>query len=139
LQHALEGIPDFPAQLALRGFETAHRAALLLQVGQRLQTVFGLELIQVGVGLAELGVHGGPSRVGNFAGGIVGHGGVFDQRIPRRILPLSILKRNFLAASDQTSDTPLERRGKSRREVRMGVLMAIVHKAGDLAQSQFAL
>jgi hypothetical protein len=45
LQDALPGTPNFPAQLALRGFETAHRAALLLQVGQRLQTVFGLEPI----------------------------------------------------------------------------------------------
>src|ERR1039458_3230620 len=65
----------------LGDFETAHGPALVLQIGQRLQTVFGLESIQASLGLAELGIQGGPSRVGNFAGGVIGHRGVLDQRV----------------------------------------------------------
>jgi DNA replication protein DnaC len=59
LQDAPPGPPDVPAQLSLCGFETAPGPALLLQVRQCLQPVFGLELVEVGVGLAELGVHSG--------------------------------------------------------------------------------
>src|ERR1035441_1242391 len=62
LQHALPNVPDFLAQFSMCGCESAHGPALLLQVGQRLQAVFSLESIPVGVGLTELGVQGGPGR-----------------------------------------------------------------------------
>ena len=45
LQHALPSTPDFLAQFSLCGFETAHRPALVFQIGQRLQTVLGLQSI----------------------------------------------------------------------------------------------
>ncbi len=78
IQYPLPGSPDFLAQLALRGFEPTHRAALLLQIGQRLQTIFCLESIQVSAGLMELAIQGRPGRVGNLARRIVGDGGVFN-------------------------------------------------------------
>ena len=46
------------AQFSLGGFESAHGPALPLRVGQRLQSVFSLESIQMRIGLAELGVRG---------------------------------------------------------------------------------
>lgn len=78
LEHTLPSLPDFPAGFSLRGFKPAHRPALLLQVNERLPATFGLQPIEVGMGLAELGVQDGPGRVGNFTGGIVGPRGVFD-------------------------------------------------------------
>ena len=56
LLDALPNTPDLLAQFAVGGFETAHGPALLFQVGQRLQTVFGLEAIQLSVSLAETGL-----------------------------------------------------------------------------------
>ena len=136
LQHALPGIPDFLAQLSLGGFETTHGPALVLQVGQRLQTVFGLESVQVSLGLTELGVHRGPSRVGNFAGGIVGHGGVFDQRI-QGVFFAQVFEEVFLSPAIKH---PIGHLGGGQIPPggQDGRLMAVLHKAGDLAQAQFA-
>jgi len=95
LLDALPSPPDFLAQLTVGGLEAPHRPALLLQVGQRLQTVFGLESIQLGVSLTEAGVQGGPGRVGNFARGVIRHRVVFDQRI-QRIFLTQILEKVLL-------------------------------------------
>ncbi|MHB1309316.1 MAG: hypothetical protein ACYDC1_25810 [Limisphaerales bacterium] len=45
--------------------------SLFFQVGEGLQTVLGLEPIQAGVRLAQLGVDLGPRGVGDFPSGIV--------------------------------------------------------------------
>jgi hypothetical protein len=121
----------------LRDFKATHGPALVLQVGQRLQTVFGLEPIQVGVGLTELGVHRGPSRVGNFAGGIVRHGGVFDQRI-QGVFLAQVFEKVLLSPA---IEHPIGHLGGGQIPPggEDGRLMAIVHEAGDLPQSQFAL
>jgi hypothetical protein len=43
--------------------EAAHGAALFFQIGEGFQTVFGLEAVQAGVSLPELGVQGSPARL----------------------------------------------------------------------------
>jgi len=86
LLDTLPGHADFPAQLALCDLEPAHGAALLFEIGEGLQAVFGLEPIQLGVGLAQLSVNGRPCWVGHFAVRIIGHRGIFDQRVQRVFL-----------------------------------------------------
>ena len=50
-------------------------------MGQRLQPVLGFAPIQRGVGLAELGVHPGPNRIGDLAGRIVRYDRTLSQSV----------------------------------------------------------
>lgn len=86
LLHALPSTADFLAELALRNLEPAQGATPLFQIGKGLQAVFGLESIQLGLGLAQLGVESRPDRVGHFALRIIGHRRIFDQRVQRVFL-----------------------------------------------------
>ena len=124
--------PNLPCAI----FETAHGRTLEFGIGQGLQPVFGLEPIQMGVGLAELGVHLGPGRIGHLAGRIVGHDRVLGQRVQGGFLA-PIFEKVRLSPTREHSVGHLGR-GQIPPVGQDRGLMAVLGQAGDLAQAQLA-
>ena len=109
----------------------------MFQVDPRLQTVFGLEPVQMRISPAHFGVRGGPSRIGHFARRVVRRCGILRQCI-QGILLAQVFEKVFLPPAIKHPIRHL-RGGQIAAGSKDGRLVAVIHAAGHLSQSQLAL
>jgi hypothetical protein len=81
LFHALPCIPNLSRQFPLSDLEAAHRSAMSFEVSKSFQTILGLKAVQSRVSLPELGIHGGPLRIGDLSGRVIGFDGIVSQSV----------------------------------------------------------